>query len=61
MHIGGALISVTIGMRHRGLAVFAKDMRHEGRSVQHFVVFSPVLGLLSGLESPFEPRISIFQ
>ena len=54
-HIGGALISVTIRMQHRGLAVFANDMRCERRSVQHFIVFSPVLGLLSGLESPFEP------
>jgi len=61
MHIGGALISVTIGMRHRGLAVFAKDMRREGRSVKYFVVFSPVLGFLSGLESPFEAGVGILQ
>ena len=32
-HIGGALVSVMIGMRYHGLTEFAKDMRREHRSV----------------------------
>ena len=61
MHIGGALISVMIGMRHRGLAMFANDMWGERRSVKHLVVFTLVLGLLFGLESPFKSRVGILQ
>ena len=61
MHIGGALISVTIGMRHGGLAVFAKDMRRERGIMKNLVIFAPMFDVLFGLESPFESRVGIRQ
>jgi len=61
MHIGGALISVTIGMRHGGLAVFAKDMRRERSIMKNLMIFAPMFDVLFGLESPFESWVGIRQ
>jgi len=61
MHIGGALISIAIRMRHDGLAMFAKDMRRERGSVKNLVLFAPVLHRLFDLKCPFESRIDILQ
>jgi len=41
--------------------MFAKDMWRERRSVKHLVVFTLVLGLLFGLESPFESWVGLLQ
>ena len=61
MHTRGALISIAIWMRHSGLAMFVKDMRHERGSVKNLVVFAPVLRYLFGLKSPFESQVGILQ
>ena len=61
MHIGGALISIGIQMRHGGLAMFVKDMRRERGSVKNLVVFALVLRHLFGLKCPFESWVGILQ
>ena len=59
MHSGGALISVTIGMRHGGFAMFAKDMWRERGSMKNHMVLGPMFGFFFGLESPFESWVAI--
>jgi len=61
MHTRGALISIAIRMRHGGLAMFVKDMRHERSSVKNLMVFAPVLRHPFGLKSPFESQVGILQ